>query len=84
MFTFCGLVFSHQARDDVITVLKSEATDSALLEAHYGFSGLEKVLNALRRDSLQMQNDQLQDVCTKPTAEVQTANNQELPTIWRG
>ncbi|XP_042281582.1 filamin A-interacting protein 1-like isoform X1 [Thunnus maccoyii] len=59
-----------QARDEVITVLKSEKTDSALLGAHYGFSGLEKVLHALQRDSLRAQQDHLQDVYEKPIAEL--------------
>ena len=60
----------HQARDEVITVLKAQMTDAALLEAHYAFRGPEKVIQALRRDSLQTQKDQLQDVYEKPMAEV--------------
>ena len=63
---------SHQARDEVITVLKAQMTDAALLEAHYAFRGPEKVIRALRRDSLQAQKDQLQDVYEKPMAEVGT------------
>ena len=61
---------SPQARDEVITVLKAEMTDSALLEAHYAFRGPEKVLRVLQRDSVQTQQDQLQDVYEKPMAEV--------------
>ncbi|XP_071398749.1 filamin A-interacting protein 1-like [Centroberyx affinis] len=57
-----------QARDEVITVLKAEKTDSALLEAQYGFGGPGEVLRALQRDSLQAQRDQLQDVYEKPMA----------------
>ncbi|XP_023256492.1 filamin A-interacting protein 1-like [Seriola lalandi dorsalis] len=59
-----------QARDEVITVLKSETTDSALLGAHYGFSGPERVLRALQRDSLQAQQDHLEDVYEKPIAKL--------------
>ncbi|XP_059895228.1 filamin A-interacting protein 1-like [Gadus macrocephalus] len=59
-----------QARDEVITVLKAQMTDAALLEAHYAFRGPEKVIRALRRDSLQAQKDQLQDVYEKPMAEL--------------
>lgn len=65
-------------------VLKSEKTDSALLGAHYGFSGLEKVLHALQRDSLQAQQDHLQDVYEKPIAEVPRVNSKKLDTIWSG
>ena len=66
---------SHKARDEVITVLKSEKTDSALLGAHYGFSGPEKVLRALQRDSPQAQQDHLQDVYEIPIAKVPTQQN---------
>ncbi|GLD51971.1 filamin A-interacting protein 1-like protein [Lates japonicus] len=59
-----------QARDEVITVLKSERTDSAPLCAHYGFSGPDKVLCALQRDSHQAQQDCLQDVYEKPIAKL--------------
>lgn len=75
---------SRQARDEVITVLKSEKTDPALLGAHYGFSGPEKVLCALQRDSLQAQQDHLQDVYEKPIAKVTTANTKKTNTIWSG
>ncbi|XP_010745007.3 filamin A-interacting protein 1-like isoform X1 [Larimichthys crocea] len=59
-----------QARDEVIAVLKSERTDSALLGAQYGFSGPEKPLRALQRDSLRAQQYQLQDVYKNPTAQL--------------
>ncbi|XP_034549377.1 filamin A-interacting protein 1-like [Notolabrus celidotus] len=58
-----------QARDEVIAVLKPERTDPALLRAHYGFGGPEKVLCALQRDSIQAQKDLLQDVYKNPIAE---------------
>ncbi|KAJ4932831.1 hypothetical protein JOQ06_029673, partial [Pogonophryne albipinna] len=59
-----------QARDEVIAVLKSEKTDSALLGAQYGSSRPEKVLRALRRDSLWTQQDHLQDVYKETRAEL--------------
>lgn len=65
-------------------MLKSEKTHSALLEAQYGFSGPEKVLRALQRDSLRAQQYHLQDVYKKPIAEVPTANSRKLDTIWSG
>lgn len=74
---------SHQARDEVITVLKSERTNLAPLCAHYGFSGPDKVLCALQRDSHQAQQDCLQDVYEKPIAKVPTANSKKPDTIWR-
>lgn len=62
-------------------MLKSEKTDSGLLGAHYGFSRLETVLHALQRDSLQAQQDHLQDVYGKPISEVTTANSKKLDII---
>ncbi|XP_070771013.1 filamin A-interacting protein 1-like [Enoplosus armatus] len=59
-----------QARDEVIAVLKSEKTDSALLGAQYGFTEMEKVLCALQRDSIRDQQYHLQDVYKKPIAEL--------------
>uniref|UniRef100_A0A3Q1HX08 Cortactin-binding protein-2 N-terminal domain-containing protein n=2 Tax=Anabas testudineus TaxID=64144 RepID=A0A3Q1HX08_ANATE len=59
-----------QARDEVIAVLKSEKTTAALLGAHYGVRGPEKVLRALQRDSLRTQQDHLQDVYKKTITEL--------------
>ncbi|XP_067371213.1 filamin A-interacting protein 1-like [Channa argus] len=59
-----------QARDEVIAVLKSEKTDPALLGAHYGLSGPEKVLRALQRDALHTQQAHLQDVYKKTITEL--------------
>uniref|UniRef100_A0A8D2ZIA5 Cortactin-binding protein-2 N-terminal domain-containing protein n=1 Tax=Scophthalmus maximus TaxID=52904 RepID=A0A8D2ZIA5_SCOMX len=59
-----------QARDEVMTVLKSEKTDLALLGAHYGFTRPDKVLRALRRDSLQAQQDHLHDMYEIPIAKL--------------
>lgn len=56
----------------MITVLKAEKMDLALLEAQYGFVTTGEVLRALQRDSLQDQASeaQQQDVYEKPMAEV--------------
>ncbi|KAG7270262.1 hypothetical protein CRUP_031964 [Coryphaenoides rupestris] len=71
LFLLSMLEGELQAPDEVITVLRAEMTDPALLEAHYAFRGPEKVLRALQRDSLQTQQDRLQDVYEKPTAELE-------------
>ncbi|XP_057708195.1 filamin A-interacting protein 1-like isoform X2 [Corythoichthys intestinalis] len=63
LFLLSVLEGELQARDEVIAVLKSERTDSALLKAHYGFIGLEGALRSLHGDLLQTrQQDHLHDV----------------------
>uniref|UniRef100_A0A1A7Z4D6 Filamin A interacting protein 1-like n=1 Tax=Iconisemion striatum TaxID=60296 RepID=A0A1A7Z4D6_9TELE len=60
-----------QARDEVITVLKAEKIDLALLEAKYGFVTPHKVLQALQRDSIQGKSDAFQeDIYEKPMVEL--------------
>ncbi|XP_041835094.1 filamin A-interacting protein 1-like isoform X2 [Melanotaenia boesemani] len=60
-----------QARDEVITVLKAEKIDLALLEAKYGFVTPQKVLQALQRDAIQGKTDVFQeDIYEKPMAEL--------------
>jgi len=60
-----------QARDEVITVLKAEKIDLALLEAKYGFVTPQKVLQALQRDAIQGKSDVFQeDIYERPMAEV--------------
>lgn len=60
-----------QARDEVITVLKAEKLDVALLEAKYGFVTPQKVLQALQRDAIQNKAEVLQeDIYEKPMEEV--------------
>ncbi|XP_064832417.1 filamin A-interacting protein 1-like [Oncorhynchus masou masou] len=64
-----------QARDEVITFLKAEKMDLALLEAQYGFLIPVEVLRALQRDSLRAQASEAQvapqqDVYEKPMAEL--------------
>ncbi|TKS66554.1 Filamin A-interacting protein 1-like [Collichthys lucidus] len=60
-----------QARDEVITVLKAEKLDLALLEAKYGFVTPQKVLQALQRDAIQGKAEVLQeDIYEKPMEEL--------------
>lgn len=58
-----------QARDEVITVLRAEKIDLALLEAHYGFVTPSKVLQALQRDTIQSKGWH-EDIYKKPIKEV--------------
>lgn len=65
-----------QARDEVITVLKAEKIDLALLEAKYGFVTPQKVLQSLQRDAIQGKSEALEeDIYEKPMVEVTTARN---------
>lgn len=65
------LLLSLQARDEVITVLKADKVDVALLEAKYGFVTPQKVLQALQRDAVQGKADVFQeDIYEKPMEEV--------------
>ncbi|CAN9498083.1 unnamed protein product [Ophioblennius macclurei] len=60
-----------QARDEVITVLKAEKIDLALLEAKYGFVTPQKVLQALQRDTIQHKSEVLQeDIYERPMFEL--------------
>ncbi|XP_056883789.1 filamin A-interacting protein 1-like [Takifugu flavidus] len=60
-----------QARDEVITVLKADKLDVALLEAKYGFVTPQKVLQALQRDAIQGKADVFQeDIYEKPMEEL--------------
>lgn len=55
----------------MITVLKAEKVDMALLEAKYGFIMPQKVLQALQRDAIQGRSDVFQeDIYEKPMEEV--------------
>ncbi|XP_029302745.1 filamin A-interacting protein 1-like isoform X1 [Cottoperca gobio] len=60
-----------QARDEVITVLKAEKIDMALLEAKYGFVTPQTVLQSLQRDAIQGKADVFQeDIYEKPMIEL--------------
>lgn len=68
---------SLQARDEVITVLKADKLDVALLEAKYGFVTPQNVLQALQRDAVQGRADAFQeDIYQKPMEEVAPAHRQ--------
>lgn len=61
----------HQAREDVIVLLKSDRTGPETLEAHYGSSVAIKPLLALQRDGLLTSGPQnTEDVYKVPMAEV--------------
>lgn len=79
-------LLSLQARDEVITVLKADKLDVALLEAKYGFITPQKVLQALQRDAIQGKADVLQeDIYEKPMEEVKPITFQENPfskCVW--
>nr|XP_006639243.2 PREDICTED: filamin A-interacting protein 1-like [Lepisosteus oculatus] len=71
LFLLSMLEGELQARDEVITVLKAEKIDLALLEAQYGFVTPQKVLQALQRDAIQGKATQWQeDIYEKPMAEL--------------
>ncbi|TSY13804.1 Filamin A-interacting protein 1-like [Bagarius yarrelli] len=60
-----------QARDEVITVLRAEKIDLALLEANYGFVTSPKVLQALQRDTTRSKGHcWREDIYEKPIAEL--------------
>uniref|UniRef100_A0A8C6U1U0 Filamin A interacting protein 1 like n=1 Tax=Neogobius melanostomus TaxID=47308 RepID=A0A8C6U1U0_9GOBI len=60
-----------QARDEVITVLKAEKIDLALLEAKYGFVTPHTVLQALQRDGIQGKTEVYEeDIYEKPMVEL--------------
>nr|KAF6381981.1 filamin A interacting protein 1 like [Pipistrellus kuhlii] len=60
-----------QARDEVISILKAEKMDLALLEAQYGFVTPKKVLEALQRDAFQAKSAPWQDdIYERPMSEL--------------
>ncbi|XP_028836436.1 filamin A-interacting protein 1-like isoform X2 [Denticeps clupeoides] len=71
LFLLSMLEGELQARDEVITVLKADKIDLALLEAKYGFVTPQKVLQALQRDAIQgKDNGWQEDIYEKPMAEL--------------
>ncbi|XP_019898001.3 filamin A-interacting protein 1-like isoform X2 [Esox lucius] len=71
LFLLSMLEGELQARDEVITVLKAEKIDLALLEAQYGFVTPQKVLQALQRDTIQGKAETFQeDIYERPMAEL--------------
>ncbi|XP_068612361.1 filamin A-interacting protein 1-like [Brachionichthys hirsutus] len=73
-----------QARDEVITVLKAEKLDTALLEARYGLVTPQKVLQALQRDGVQDEARTFrEDVCVKPMEELDKLAEKQRETHRR-
>ncbi|XP_018423828.1 PREDICTED: filamin A-interacting protein 1-like isoform X1 [Nanorana parkeri] len=71
LFLLSVLEGELQARDEVISVLKAEKIDLALLEAQYGFVTPKRVLEALQRDAIQYNATQWQeDIYEKPICEL--------------
>ncbi|CAG00885.1 unnamed protein product [Tetraodon nigroviridis] len=73
-----------QARDEVITVLKADKLDVALLEAKYGFVTPQNVLQALQRDAVQGRADAFQeDIYQKPMEELDKLVEKQRETQGR-
>ncbi|KAM9319577.1 filamin A-interacting protein 1-like [Gastrophryne carolinensis] len=71
LFLLSVLEGELQARDEVISVLKAEKIDLALLEARYGFVTPKRVLEALQRDAIRSNDTQWQeDIYEKPVCEL--------------
>ncbi|KAL7831255.1 hypothetical protein SRHO_G00307580 [Serrasalmus rhombeus] len=84
LFLLSMLEGELQARDEVITVLKAEKIDLALLEAQYGFITPQKVLQALQRDTIQGKDRSWQeDIYEKPMAELEKLVEKQRETYRR-
>ncbi|KAI4899877.1 hypothetical protein NFI96_012079, partial [Prochilodus magdalenae] len=84
LFLLSMLEGELQARDEVITVLKAEKIDLALLEAQYGFVTPRKVLQALQRDTIQGKGCSWQeDIYEKPMAELDKLVEKQRETYRR-
>ncbi|MBN3303558.1 FIL1L protein, partial [Amia calva] len=84
LFLLSMLEGELQARDEVITVLKAEKIDLALLEAKYGFVTPQKVLQALQRDAIQGKVTEWQeDIYEKPMAELDKVVEKQKETHRR-
>ncbi|XP_007245013.3 filamin A-interacting protein 1-like [Astyanax mexicanus] len=71
LFLLSMLEGELQARDEVITVLRADKIDLALLEAHYGFVTPQNVLQALQRDAIQGKGcGWKEDIYEKPMMEL--------------
>ncbi|KAJ3584768.1 hypothetical protein NHX12_015263, partial [Muraenolepis orangiensis] len=84
LFLLSMLEGELQARDEVITVLKAEKIDLALLEAKYGFVVPHQVLQALQRDGIQSKDHVFQeDIYEKPMAELDKLVERQRETCRR-
>ncbi|XP_036942941.1 filamin-A-interacting protein 1 isoform X2 [Acanthopagrus latus] len=73
-----------QAREDIISLLKSDKTRPETLEAHYGSSVPIKPLQALQRDTLfTVNNKSTEDVYEKPMAELDRLEDKQKETYRR-
>ncbi|XP_056591376.1 filamin A-interacting protein 1-like isoform X1 [Triplophysa dalaica] len=73
-----------QARDEVISVLRADKIDLALLEAKYGFVTPQTVLKALQRDDVQSKNSVWQeDIYEKPMTELDRLVEKQRETYRR-
>uniref|UniRef100_A0A8C2KG98 Filamin A interacting protein 1 like n=1 Tax=Cyprinus carpio TaxID=7962 RepID=A0A8C2KG98_CYPCA len=84
LFLLSMLEGELQARDEVITVLKADKIDLALLEAKYGFVTPPKVLQALQRDAIQAKTSSWQeDIYEKPMSELDRLVEKQRETYRR-
>ncbi|XP_063067901.1 filamin A-interacting protein 1-like isoform X2 [Engraulis encrasicolus] len=85
LFLLSMLEGEVQARDEVITVLKADKIDLAVLEAKYGFVTPQKVLQALQRDAIQKgDGDGWQDdIYERPMAELDKLVEKQRETYRR-
>ncbi|XP_016429672.1 filamin A-interacting protein 1-like [Sinocyclocheilus rhinocerous] len=84
LFLLSMLEGELQARDEVITVLKADKIDLALLEAKYGFVTPPKVIQALQRDAIQAKNGSWQeDIYEKPMSELDRLVEKQRETYRR-
>ncbi|KAM4633072.1 filamin-A-interacting protein 1 [Polymixia lowei] len=73
-----------QAREDIITMLKSDRTQPEILEAHYGSADPTKPLLALQRDSLLSScRTATDDVYERPMAELDRLEDKQRETYRR-
>ncbi|KAL2087530.1 hypothetical protein ACEWY4_016358 [Coilia grayii] len=83
LFLLSMLEGELQARDEVITVLKADKIDLAVLEAKYGFVTPQKVLQALQRDAIQKGDGWQDDIYEKPMAELDRLVEKQRETYRR-
>ncbi|XP_052425773.1 filamin A-interacting protein 1-like isoform X1 [Carassius gibelio] len=83
LFLLSMLEGELQARDEVITVLKADKIDLALLEAKYGFVTPPKVLQALQRDAIQAKSSWQEDIYEKPMSELDRLVEKQRETYRR-
>ncbi|KAG5261882.1 hypothetical protein AALO_G00289640 [Alosa alosa] len=83
LFLLSMLEGELQARDEVITVLKADKIDLAVLEAKYGFVTPQKVLQSLQRDAIQRGDGWKDDIYEKPMDELDKLVEKQRETYRR-